>query len=467
MMKDSSTYSENDVLDLANQDFEETLSTLREFISLKSISTDPYYSSSCQQTADWCAQYLKQCGFSAQLCQTEGNPIVVAHSQKSINKPKVLFYGHYDVQPPDPLELWHSDPFVMEIRDEQIFARGASDDKGQIITFLEAFRFWYDLYGYHPINGIILLEGEEEIGSTSLKTFLTDYRDTLKSDFACICDTPQIDKESPAIVTSLRGLATAELIVSTGLIDLHSGMYGGTANNAINILCDVLGALFNVDGSIAVPGFYEDVQPIPDTKIKKWVESGYFQGNFCNVLELDSIQKDDIAKIAKSVWGSPTIDINGIQGGYNGPGSKTIIPAEASAKISMRLVPNQDPSKLLNNLELFARERAPKNVKIELQQKIGSPATTFNVDSIFFEAVKHALSREWRKQPSYIGCGGSIPVAEMFKSVLGIDTALVGFGLDHDRVHSPNEKYELSSLRHGTRSWIRILGEFGKLEKHI
>ncbi|MGI8725131.1 MAG: M20/M25/M40 family metallo-hydrolase [Methyloceanibacter sp.] len=444
------------------------LDRLFQLLSIPSISTDPAYHDACVQAAHWCAEALRDIGFEARVEATQGKPMVVGHwrsSHGSASPMHVLFYGHYDVQPPDPLEEWDAPPFAPRLDEDPrhgtvIVARGASDDKGQLMTFIEACRGWLD------VAVTVLIEGEEESGSPSLAPFLSVRGEELKADVALVCDTGQWDENTPAITAFLRGLAFSEVTIAGPSRDLHSGIYGGPARNPIRVLTDILAELHDADGRVAIPGFYDDVKEPPAAQREQWRALGFDSDGFLGAIGLTEPAGERGLTVLEQLWSRPTAEINGIFGGYTGPGTKTVIPAKATAKLSFRLVPDQNPRKILEGFRQFVESRLPPDASVTFAGEGGSPAIGFDPATPAFAATAHALSEEWGKPPVIVGCGASIPIVESFRSKLGMDALLVGFALDDDRIHSPNEKYNLRSFSKGIRSWARILGELGKIDGH-
>ncbi len=458
------------VLDALDAGGEAALARLFEILKIPSVSTDPAHDPDCARAAEWCARTLKSFGFDASVRQTDGQPMVVGHSQagSTANAPHVLFYGHYDVQPADPLDEWHTPPFEPCLKQDganaqMIAARGASDDKGQFMTFLEACRAWRNAEGGLPLSVTVLLEGEEESGSPSLAPFLKANRQELKCDFALVCDTGQWDAATPAITTMLRGMCSVEVVITGPSRDLHSGMYGGPAQNPIRVLAGILGALHGGDGAVRIPGFYDDVVAPGKDQLDQWKALAFGASDFLGGVGLNKPAGEAKYGVLEQLWSRPTAEINGIIGGYTGPGTKTVIPSQASAKLTFRLVPGQDPEKIIAGFRTFVEKRMPPDCEVEFIGENGSPAVGFEVSAPMFEAAAQALAEEWGKAPVFMGCGGSIPIVESFQSQLGMDTLLVGFALDNDRIHSPNEKYNLTSFNKGARSWARILAKLAAL----
>ncbi|MBY3378846.1 dipeptidase [Rhizobium laguerreae] len=449
------------VLAYVDRSLDDSLARLFELIRIPSVSTDPAYRDHCRAAGEWLSRDLAAIGFEASVRKTTGHPMVVAH-EKAASGPHLLFYGHYDVQPVDPLALWTSDPFEPRMEalpngDTAIVARGASDDKGQLMTFVEACRAWKSVTGKLPVQVSVLFEGEEEAGSPSLAPFLDATADELKADAVFVCDTDMWDRETPAVTTMLRGIFSTEIEVTCADQDLHSGMFGNAARNPLQVLSDVVSSLRRADGGVAVEGFYDGVKELPDAIKALWKRLPFDEEAFLGNIGLRDPAGEAGRSVLEQIWARPSCEINGMSGGYTGEGFKTVIPANASAKISFRLVEGQDPQAIRDAFQRHVRARIPQDCSVSFKDYGLSPATVMPIDSPFLTRTLQALSTEWQCEAALAGTGGSIPIIGEFKRRLGCDALLVGFARFDNRVHSPNEKYDLSSFHKGIRSWVRIL----------
>jgi acetylornithine deacetylase/succinyl-diaminopimelate desuccinylase-like protein len=452
------------ILDMVDAQLETSLARLFAFLRIPSISAQPAHKPDCLAAAAWIRDELTELGFAARLSETTGLPGVIATNHEAgPDAPHILFYGHYDVQPVDPRSLWHSDPFDPQLvdgpRGKKIVARGAVDDKGQVISFLEACRAHIAINGKLPVRLTILLEGEEENGSPSLAELLTKEHETLAgADFVYVADTNMWDSSTPAITASLRGLAAMEVRIHGPKRDLHSGFFGGLALNPIQVLVNILGQLKDASGRITIPSFYDGITDVPPEQEAAWAQLGFNTASFLGGVGLSTPAGEADKIPLAQIWARPTAEINGIYGGYQGDGSKTVIPAYATAKLTFRLVAGQDPAGIQKKFEHFVTSRLPPDARAEFTRGAAAPGYSLNPNASFLRAAQAALAEEFGKPAALIGCGASIPVVEAFKTHLGLDTLLAGFGLDDDCVHSPNEKFDLACFHRGTRAHARLLG---------
>ena len=455
----------DDVLSAIDSGQKPALDRLFAFLSIPSISALPAHFPDCERAADWLVTELSDLGFEASKRPTAGRPMVVGRIAAARREaPSVLFYGHYDVQPVDPLNLWRTPPFEPKLEagphGEEIVARGASDDKGQLMTFLEACRA-FKQFGAPPCHITALFEGEEETGSPSLPAFLAENAKELKADVALVCDTGMWDRATPAITVALRGIVGEEVILTGANRDLHSGLYGGLAVNPIHVLSKILGELHDDTSAVAIPSFYDGVEELPQEIADQWHELNFDSVAFLRDVGLTTPAGERDRSPLESLWSRPTCEVNGIVGGYTGEGTKTVLPAKASAKITCRLVSKQNPERIAEAFRAFVTSRLPPDVKAEFISHQGSPAISLPIKNQALRIARRALEVEWEKPAALVGSGGSIPIVGSFKRELNLDSLLVGFALDDDRIHSPNEKYDRTSFHKGARSWARILAAIG------
>ena len=455
------------VLQLIDDRRDEAVAGLRAFMAIPSVSASPAHADDVKRCARFAADELVKRGLDVLMRQTPGHPIVVAKTPQVAGRPTVLLYGHYDVQPAEPFDKWDAPPFEPQVRTppsghQAIVGRGAADDKGQVWCHVQAIGAWNE-FGGVPVNLIVLLEGEEEVGSTNLERFVRDHRDELRADVAVISDTNQFARGVPALTCGLRGLVYYEVFLTGPSHDLHSGMFGGSVPNPANVLADLVASLHDSAGRVNLPGFYDDVKPIPPVEREAWRKLPFDEQRALEELGLSAGVGEIGYTTLERRWARPTCDVNGLTSGYQGHGAKTIIPSAASAKVSMRLVPDQDPAKVAAAFERAVRERCPANVKVEFARHGASPAVVVPADSPAMRLAAEAVREGFGVAPTLIREGGSIPVVGLFKSVLNVDTLLVGFGLPDDRVHSPNEKFELEALHKGARTAAVLYDRLARL----
>ena len=454
----------DDVLAQIDRNLDTATNHLMDLLRIQSISTDPAYKADCDKAADWLVADLKSIGVDAAKRPTPGHPMVVGHvGEDNSDLPHVLFYGHYDVQPVDPLELWTNPPFEPQLEETEngtvIRGRGASDDKGQLMTFVEACRAWKAVHGTLPCRITFFFEGEEESGSPSLIPFMQENADELKADIALICDTSMVSRGVPSIASQLRGMLKDEFTIIGPRIDLHSGHYGGPGLNPLREISRIIDSFYDQDtGRVAVEGFYDGVHEVPADQLRQWQNCGFNESEYLNSVGYSQAHGEKAYSTLEQQWARPTLEVNGLWGGYNGAGSKTVLPSEAHCKITCRLVGDMDPDALREKIRAHVTSQLSPDAKVVWDQDLeGSPASVMNIARPEFEAARGALSDEWDREAVFCGMGGSIPIAGFFKSVLGMDAMLVGYANDDDAIHSPNEKYDLKSFHKGIRSWARIL----------
>jgi acetylornithine deacetylase/succinyl-diaminopimelate desuccinylase-like protein len=449
------------VLDRIDADLDKSLERLFTFLRIQSVSTDPAYAQHCREAAEFVSRDLTSLGFETSIRPTGGHPVVIGKAPNGTG-PRVLFYGHYDVQPVDPLNLWETPPFEPRIATspdgrKTIVARGACDDKGQVMTFIEACRAFKAVTGKLPLPITMMIEGEEECGSAHLFGFVKDNAAELRQDLALVCDTSMWDPTTPMITTSLRGLVYEEVRLTCADRDLHSGIFGGGAQNPLRVLSKILAGLHDDNGRVTLPGFYDGVHELPDDVKRDLADLNLTPEEFLGPVGLQVPAGEKGRMLIEQIATRPTAEINGIVGGYTGEGAKTVIPGKAMAKVSFRLVGSQDPDKIREAFRAFVRARVPVDCKVEFASFGTAPAFELPFASPALAKARTALAAEWGRKAITLGEGGSIPIVADFKHVLGMDTIMVGFALDDDRVHSPNEKFDLTSFHKGTRSWARIL----------
>jgi acetylornithine deacetylase/succinyl-diaminopimelate desuccinylase-like protein len=435
---------------------------LFDLLRIPSVSADSRHKDDVRKTAELIVKKLKEAGAdTVELCETKGHPIVFGEKKINSSLPTVLVYGHYDVQPPDPLNLWTSPPFEPVIKDGKIFARGSCDDKGQMYMHIKAFEAMMKL-NQVACNVKFMIEGEEEVGSDNLGTFVKENKDKLKADVILISDTAMISLDHPSITVGLRGLSYLEVEVTGPNRDLHSGVYGGAVANPINVLAQMIASMHDENGRVTIPGFYDKVIALSDADRKKLNEAPFDLDEYKKDLNIDDVRGEKGYTTIERTGIRPTLDVNGIWGGYTGEGAKTVLPSKASAKISMRLVPDQNSSEIT---ELFTKHFlsiAPKSVKVKVTPHHGGQPAVTPTDSKAFKAASKAFEEVWGKTPIPTRDGGSIPIVALFKKELGLDTVLMGFGLDSDAIHSPNEHYGVKNFLLGIETIVAFHQHFSK-----
>jgi len=447
-------------------DLEAALGRWSELLRIPSVSTDPAYAADMRRAAAWLVKTFESLGFSAEIRETDGHPVMLAHYPgPGGDAPHLLYYGHYDVQPPDPVELWDSGPFEPTLVDgphgRRMVARGAVDDKGQLMMWVEALRAWKTVHGSLPVEVTVLVEGEEEVGSRNLRPFLERYRDELgAADVCVVSDTTMWDVDTPAVTYTLRGLLYTEITCHGPSRDLHSGFYGGMVANPLNVLANVVSRLHDEYGRVRLPGFYDDVVEPSAAERAAWDGLNFDADAFLEEVGVDTPGGGEVDRNPlERLWSRPTCDVNGMIGGFTGAGAKTVIPASASAKVSFRLVPDQDPEAIVRGLRRYLDEHTAAGCRCELEVHSAAPAIRIPTESPYLRAARAAMGSVYEREAVLIGCGGSIPIAAWARDLLGIDTLLMGFSLEDDGMHSPNEKFEVTCFERGTKSHAALLAQ--------
>jgi acetylornithine deacetylase/succinyl-diaminopimelate desuccinylase-like protein len=445
------------------------LDELFELIRIPSVSTLPEHKQDVARAAEFLASKLKTaCLENVEIIQTNGHPLVYGDWLHAPGKPTVLCYGHYDVQPPDPLDLWESPPFEPTIRNGNIYARGACDDKGQMYMHVKAIESLRAVHGGRlPVNLKILLEGEEEVGGESIAEYVHAQKDKLKADVALVSDTELFADGLPTLCVGLRGLIYTEIEAHGPARDLHSGMFGGAAPNAIYGLIELLAKAKDADGHIQIPGMYDDVAAPDNRESDSWGKLPFSESEFLkNEVGSTTLTGEPDQHVLSRIWARPTFEVHGIAGGFTGAGAKTVIPAKAVAKVSMRLVPNQDPGKILAAYKKWVQDHTPKGIQTTVRVLSASPAISVNPNHPAINTAAKAFGDVMGRPTVFIRAGGSIPIVGEFARHLGIPTVLMGFGLPDDGLHSPNEKYRVANYYLGIRTLAHFLDEYGKVNKY-
>ncbi len=450
----------NGVFEYLEQNRQRAEGELFELLRIPSISADSKFAGDVRRAADWMVEHLNGFGLEAELHETEGHPIVYAETAPVAGAPVVLVYGHYDVQPPDPLDLWITPPFEPTVRDGKVFARGATDDKGQMLTHVKSVEAWLATNKKLPVQVKLLIEGEEEVGSEHLESFLASNIEKLACDCVVISDTSQFAPGVPAITYGLRGIAYYEIHLTGPNRDLHSGVFGGAVTNPVNALSDMLSTIVDDAGRIQIPGFYDEVAPLTEQEREEFGALPFDEAEYCKQLEVDGTTGEAGYSTLERRWTRPSFDVHGIWGGYQGEGEKTVLPSHAAAKFSFRLVPNQDPEKITANLRAWLEKHVPTGIKMEIVESHRAPGVVFSLDSPYLQAAADAIEIGFGNRPVFIREGGSIPIVSTFADKLGADVLLLGWGQNDDNLHSPNEKFSLADFHHGISAsaalWDRL-----------
>ena len=454
-----------DVLSRIDAEKETYLEELKEYIRIPSISTDPDYKQEVLRASEFLLGKMRDAGLTAERIDTDGHPLVYGEWSGAPGKPTVLFYGHYDVQPVDPIELWRNPPFEPTVEGDKLVARGATDDKGQSYTHVKAVAAMLAERGSLPVNVKFLVEGEEEAGGQSIERFVRqDGGKRLACDAVVISDSSLYGPGQPALVYGLKGLCYMEIKVTGPNRDLHSGTFGGAVTNPLNALCQIVARLRDEKtGKILIPGFYDDVRPLEDWERKEFGNLPFDEEEYRTELGVPELFGEEGYSTRERTWARPTCDVNGIFGGYMGKGAKTVLPSWGGAKVSMRLVPDQDPRKIAELFTRYVREVAPQGVTVEVENLHGADPVIVQAEGPIVEAAMDAMAEVWGARPVRIREGGSIPIVSTFAQVLGAPVLLLGFGLHDDGLHSPNEKFNISHFYNGIRSVARLLDRLGEV----
>jgi acetylornithine deacetylase/succinyl-diaminopimelate desuccinylase-like protein len=427
------------------------LDDLFEFLRFPSVSADSQFKSSVVACADWLTGRLQRAGLHAQKYETAGHPVVVARNEQRPDRRTVLIYGHYDVQPPDPMDLWETPPFEPVIKGDKIVARGSTDNKGQILAHILGVESTLKERGDLPVNLILLIEGEEEIGSPNLESFLKEQHSAWNADVVAISDTGMVGPGIPTFTYGLRGILCMEIRLRGPSADLHSGIFGGSVANPATVLSRMVAKLHDDYGRIAIPGFYDRVLPLEQWERDLWAKLPYTESAWLATTGSRRISGEEGYTFLEQVWARPTAEVNGLLSGYQGEGPKTIVPSRATAKLSFRLVPGQDPAELRPVVEEFFKQQCPDSVEMEIVQQHSGKAYLVKPDSAFGKAAQKALTETFRQPVAFIREGGSVPITQSFKEILGIDTLLLGLALPDCKVHSPNENFAIENFHAGIR----------------
>jgi acetylornithine deacetylase/succinyl-diaminopimelate desuccinylase-like protein len=454
-------------LEYFNQNKDRFLDELIEVLSIPSVSNGEANKSDVVRCAEWLKAHMEKIGLqNTEIYKTKGHPIVYGdYMNAGKDKPVILIYGHYDVQPPEPLDRWVNPPFSPIVKDGKIYGRGTADDKGQIFIHLKAIESFLKTDGTLPINVKIIFEGEEEIGSENLGEFISSHKELLKAEYVVISDTEMYEKGKPAICYGLRGLCYMQIDVTGPNRDLHSGTYGGAVENPINALAKIISQLKSDEGKILIDGFYDDVTDLTEEERKELNKLATDENQFKKDLDVKSLTGEKGYTLVERLTARPTLDCNGIWGGFQGKGTKTVIPSEAGVKISMRLVPQQNPEKIAELFKKYIEKISPDTIKVKVSYLHGGKPSVTSINSPAIKAAMSALKKGFETEPVFIKDGGSIPIVSTFKDELGADAILMGFGLPDDNIHSPNEKFELENFYKGIISVCYYYNELSNLEK--
>jgi len=441
----------------------ETLDELRELLRIPSVSTDPGHVADVARCAERVSERVREAGFETEIIPTAKHPIVLGESPKKPGAPTVLVYGHYDVQPPDPLGLWRNDPFEPTVEGEYLVARGATDDKGQAYALVKGLQCAREVLGELPVNVIVLIEGEEEIGSPNLEPFVREHAKRLACDVVVVADSSQFDVGIPAITYGLKGICYLQVDVTGPSKDLHSGAFGGAVVNPANVLARLLAACQDADGRVTIPGFYDDVRDLEDWERKAFADLPFDEQAFLADVGSPALDGEPGYSTLERKWGRPTFDVNGLHAGFTGEGAKTVLPSTAMAKVSMRLVADQEPAKIRELVTRYLEELAPPTVTVKVQSFHDAEPVVVPTDSPWVHAAERAMATAFGRKPVFMREGGSIPVVSIFKKVLGADTLLLGLGQQTDGAHSPNERFRIEDYHRGQLMMAALVEELARV----
>ena len=451
------------VIDFINVNREKYLEELKALLAIPSISALPEHTADVVRCAEWCADEMRRIGLqNVKLFDTPGNPIVYGDWLGAPGAPTILFYGHYDVQPVDPLDLWESPPFEAAVRDGEIYARGAADDKGQVFMHFKAVEAHLKQNGRLPVNIKFMIEGEEEVGSAHLDDFIRAHKSDLAGDVVVISDTAMFARGVPSICYSLRGLVYFQIDLRGSSTDLHSGVFGGALANPAFVLAQMISQMKDRGGHIKVPGFYDDVKPLEAAEREAWAKLPFNEKQYRKQFGIPKLHGESDYTTLERVWARPTLEVNGLLSGFTGEGAKTVLPAVAMAKISMRLVPNQDPAKIADLFQAFVEKLAPKTVEVKVTRMHGGKPWIASYDNPYIQAAGRAIAKGFGREPIFTREGGSIPVVSTFQEELGVPSVLFGVGLPDENAHAPNEKLDVANFQNGIISSAYLYEEIGR-----
>jgi acetylornithine deacetylase/succinyl-diaminopimelate desuccinylase-like protein len=453
----------DNVIDFINVNRDRYLEELKALLAIPSISALPEHADDVRRCAEWCADEMRRIGMqNVRLIDTPGNPVVYGDWLGAPGAPTVLFYGHYDVQPVDPIELWESPPFTATIRDGEIYARGSADDKGQVFMHFKAIEAHMKKAGRLPVNMKIILEGEEEVGSVNLDDFIKAHKAELRADVVVISDSPMFARGVPSICYGLRGLVYFQIDLRGSSTDLHSGSFGGAVANPAMVLAQILAQMKDRGGRIKIPGFYDDVVPLQEEERNAWASLPFNEKKYKQDFGIPKIYGESDYTTLERTWARPTFEVNGLLSGFTGEGAKTVLPAVAMAKVSMRLVPNQDPDKIAKQFEEYVKRTAPKTVELTVRRMHGGKPWMTSYDNPYVQAAGRAIEKGFGQPPVFTREGGSIPVVSTFQEELGLPSVLFGVGLPDENAHAPNEKLDVANFHNGIIASAILYDEISK-----